>query len=71
MLIYNRPYIILVATGDRAYVNLHPWATDYTWRQIDLYRIFFADFSVNSQPIFMNFCEDCLAKLHKNRCRID
>ena len=24
MLIYNRPYIILVATGDRAYVNLHP-----------------------------------------------
>ena len=25
MLIYNRPYIILVATGDRAYVNLHPW----------------------------------------------
>ena len=26
MLIYNRPYIILVATGDRAYVNLHPCA---------------------------------------------
>ena len=25
MLIYNRPYIILVARGDRAYVNLHPW----------------------------------------------
>ena len=25
MLIYNCPYIILVATGDRAYVNLHPW----------------------------------------------
>ena len=24
MLIYNRPYIILLATGDRAYVNLHP-----------------------------------------------
>ena len=24
MLIYNRPYIILAATGDRAYLNLHP-----------------------------------------------
>ena len=29
MLIYNRPYIILVATGDRAYVNLHPKAYVY------------------------------------------
>ena len=31
---------------------------DYTRRQINLYRMFFADFSVNSQPIFMQFCEE-------------
>ena len=30
----------------------------YTRRQINLYRMFFADFSVNSQPIFMKFCKD-------------
>ena len=27
----------------------------YTRRQINLYRMFFADFSVNSQPILMKF----------------
>ena len=27
----------------------------YTRRQITLYRMFFADFSVNSPPIFMKF----------------
>ena len=27
----------------------------YTRRQINLYRMFFTDFSVNSQPILMNF----------------
>ena len=32
----------------------------YTRRQINLYRMFFADFSVNSQPIFMKFCMDYL-----------
>ena len=30
----------------------------YTRRQINLYRMFFADFSVNSQPILMEFCKD-------------
>ena len=30
----------------------------YTRRQINLYRMFFADFSVNSQPILMKFCKD-------------
>ena len=29
---------------------------NYTCRQINLYRMFFADFSVNYQPIFMKFC---------------
>ena len=33
---------------------------DYTRRQINLYRMFFDDFSVNSQPIFMKFCMDYL-----------
>ena len=30
----------------------------HTRRQISLYRMFFADFSVNSQPIFMEFYKD-------------
>ena len=30
----------------------------YTRRQINLYRMLFADFSVNSQPILMKFCKD-------------
>ena len=30
----------------------------YTRRQINLYRMFFADFSVNSQPILMKFRKD-------------
>ena len=30
----------------------------YTRRQINLYRMFFADFSVNSQQILMKFCKD-------------
>ena len=30
----------------------------YTRRQINLYHMFFADSSVNSQPIFMKFCKD-------------
>ena len=30
----------------------------YTRRQINLYRMFFADFSVNSQPILMKFCKE-------------
>ena len=32
----------------------------YTRRQINLYRMLFADFSVDSQPIFMKFCMDYL-----------
>ena len=32
----------------------------YTRRQINLYRMVFADFSVNSQPILMKFCMDYL-----------
>ena len=35
-------------------------ASYYTRRQINLYRMFFANFSVNSQPIFMKFCMDYL-----------
>ena len=31
---------------------------DYTRRQINLYRMFFADFSVNSHPIWMKFCKE-------------
>ena len=31
---------------------------NYTRRQINLYRMFFADFSLNSQPILMKFCKD-------------
>ena len=30
----------------------------YTRSQINLYRMFFVDFSVNSQPISMEFCKD-------------
>ena len=30
----------------------------YTRRQINLYRMFFADFTVNSQPILMKLCKD-------------
>ena len=30
----------------------------YTHRLINLYRMFFADFSVNSQRILMKFCKD-------------
>ena len=30
----------------------------YTRRQINLYRMFFADFSVNSQAILMQFCKE-------------
>ena len=30
----------------------------YTRRQISLYRMFFVDISVNSQPIFMKFSKD-------------
>ena len=30
----------------------------YNRRQINFYRMFFADFSVNSQPIMMKFCRD-------------
>ena len=30
----------------------------HTRRQINLYRMFFVDFSVNSQPILMKFCKD-------------
>ena len=33
-------------------------SVDYTSRQINLYRMFFTDFSVNSQPIFIKFCKD-------------
>ena len=29
----------------------------FTRRQINLYRMFFANFSVNSLPIFMKFCK--------------
>ena len=32
----------------------------YTHRQITLYRMFFDDFPVNSQPIFMKLCMDYL-----------
>ena len=37
---------------------LHAFCRDYTRRQINLYRMFVADFSVNFQPIFMKFCKD-------------
>ena len=37
---------------------LWDYVYDYTRRQINLYRMFFADFSVNSQPILMKFCKD-------------
>ena len=30
----------------------------YTRRQINLYRLFFADFSVNCQPLLSKFCND-------------
>ena len=30
----------------------------YTRRQINLYRMFFVDISVNSQPILMKFCKE-------------
>ena len=33
---------------------------DYTRRQINLYHMFFADFTVNSQPILTKFCKDYL-----------
>ena len=39
-------------------VGIHK--TAYTRRQINLYRMFFDDFSVNSQPIFMKFCMNYL-----------
>ena len=32
--------------------------SQYTRRQINLYRMFFADFSINSQLILMKFCRD-------------
>ena len=38
----------------------HHTAEAYTRRQINLYRMFFADFSVNSQLIVMKFCMDYL-----------
>ena len=33
---------------------------NYTRHQINLFRIFITDFSVNSQPIFMKFCMNYL-----------
>ena len=42
--------------------TLNDWSSDlipdYTRRQINLYRMFFADFSGNSQPILMTFRKD-------------
>ena len=38
----------------QAFLSIH----NYTRRQINLYRLFCANFSVNSQPIFMKFCKD-------------
>ena len=38
---------------------------NYTRRQINLYRMFFADFSVNSQPILMKFCKDCFQVMRR------
>ena len=36
-----------------------PFGKDkYTRRQINLYRMFFADFLVNSQQILMQFCKE-------------
>ena len=40
--------------------NFEKSTSHYTRRQINLYRMFFANFSVNSQPIFMKFCMDYL-----------
>ena len=37
--------------------QLDRWRWCYTRRQIHLYRMFFADFSVNSQPILMKLCK--------------
>ena len=39
---------------------------NYTRRQINLYRMFFADFSVNSQPILMKFCKDYFRVTRQN-----
>ena len=36
----------------------HIMILKYTRCQITLYRMFFADFSDNSQPILMKFCKD-------------
>ena len=33
-------------------------APNYTRRQLNLHRMFFAVFSVNFQPILMKFCND-------------
>ena len=40
----------------------------YTRRQIDLYRMFLADFSVNSQPILMKFCKDYFRVTRRTTC---
>ena len=40
---------------------------NYTRRHIYLYRMFFADFSVHSQLIFMKFCKDCFRVTRRRR----
>ena len=51
--------------------SVDPWSwinTPYTHRQINLYRMFLADFSVNYQPILMKFCKDYMFESRSN-CR--
>ena len=40
----------------------------YTSRQVYLYRMFFAVFSVNSQSILMKFCKDYLGVTLRQQC---
>ena len=60
-------FILLGDTIQTILAKLHEhWLKiDYTRRQINLYRMFFADFSVNSQPIFMKFCKDYFRVLRR------
>ena len=43
----------------------------YTRRQINLYRMFFADFSVNSQLILMKFCKEIFIKKYCKVQKLD
>ena len=53
-------YVTQVSLPLNYTINYTGEVLNYTRSQIILYRMFFADFSVNSQPIFMKFCMDYL-----------